>query len=49
MEVPGIENDKVAFRAFFDYRNSKDIYGKIVDTPTLERVGVGSGWHELQR
>ncbi len=48
MEGPGIENDKVAFRVFFDSRNSKDIYGKTVDTPVLERVGVGAGWHTLQ-
>lgn len=48
MEGPGIENDKVAFRAFFDVRNGKDIYGKTVDTPVLEQVGVGASWHELQ-
>ncbi|MFP5040880.1 DUF4861 family protein [Parasediminibacterium sp. JCM 36343] len=48
IEGPGIENDKVAFRAFFDYRNSEDIYGKIVDTPILEKVGVGASWHKLQ-
>ena len=48
MEGPGIENDKVAFRAFFDSRNGKDIYGKTVDTPVLEKVGVGATWHEMQ-
>ena len=48
MEGPGIENDKVAFRSFFDYRNGKDIYGKIVDTPVLEKVGVGASWHQMQ-
>lgn len=48
MEGIGIENDKVAFRAFFDYRNGKDIYGKIVQNPILEKVGVGATWHELQ-
>lgn len=48
LEGPGIENDKVAFRAFFDVRNGKDIYGKIVDTPVLKYVGVGASWHELQ-
>ncbi|MBC7722813.1 MAG: DUF4861 family protein, partial [Pedobacter sp.] len=48
MEGPGIENDKVAFRTFFDFRNGKDIYGKIVDMPVLEKVGVGSSWHEMQ-
>jgi len=48
MEGPGIENDKVAFRSFFDYRNGKDIYGKIVDTPVLQKVGVGANWHQMQ-
>jgi len=48
MEGPGIENDKVAFRTFFDFRNGKDIYGKIVDTPVLEKVGVDATWHEMQ-
>lgn len=48
MEGPGLENDKVAFRAFFDSRNGKDIYGKIVDTPVLDTVGVGASWHNLQ-
>lgn len=48
MEGPGIENDKVAFRAFFDKRNSKDIYGKITDQPVLKQVGVGAPWHTLQ-
>ena len=48
MEGPGIENDKVAFRAFFDARNGKDIYGKIVDTPVLKYVGAGASWHQMQ-
>jgi hypothetical protein len=48
MEGPGLENDKVAFRSFFDYRNGKDIYGKIVDVPILEKVGVSASWHSLQ-
>lgn len=48
MEGPGIENDKVAFRAFFDSRNGKDIFGKLVDTMVLDKVGVGTTWHQLQ-
>lgn len=48
MEGPGIENDKVAFRAFFDNRNGKDIYGKVVETPVLDQVGVGASWHTMQ-
>jgi hypothetical protein len=38
----------VAFRTFFDIRNSEDIYGKITDKPILEKVGVGASWHILQ-
>jgi hypothetical protein len=48
MEGPGIENDKVAFRAFFDLRNGKDIYGKLKPEPLLKYVGVTGSWHELQ-
>lgn len=48
LEGPGIENDKVAFRAFFDSRNGKDIYGKVVETPVLDKVGVGASWHTMQ-
>lgn len=48
MEGPGIENDKVAFRAFFDNRNGKDIYGKVKAEPVLESVGVTGSWHQLQ-
>ncbi|WP_210518413.1 DUF4861 family protein [Hymenobacter terricola] len=48
LEGPGIENDKVAFRAFFDQRNGKDVYGKIRPAPVLEQVGVIGSWHTLQ-
>lgn len=48
MEGPGIENDKVAFRVFFDHRNGKDIYGKLTTTPVLEKVGLQGSWHQLQ-
>lgn len=48
MEGPGIENDKVAFRSFFDYRNGKDIYGKIVPKSVLDIVGLKGSWHDLQ-
>lgn len=48
MEGPGIENDKVGFRAFFDNRNGKDIYGKVVEAPVLDKVGVGASWHIMQ-
>ncbi|AMJ67492.1 DUF4861 family protein [Hymenobacter sp. PAMC 26628] len=48
LEGPGIENDKVEFRAFFDRRNGKDVYGKIRLEPVLEQVGVTGSWHMLQ-
>lgn len=48
LEGPGIENDKVAFRVFFDSRNGKDIYGKRTTTPVLDRVGLTGSWHTLQ-
>lgn len=47
LEGPGIENDKVAFRTFFDPRNGKDIYGKTTDQPALQRAGIDSSWHKL--
>ncbi|MFC4213581.1 DUF4861 domain-containing protein [Pedobacter petrophilus] len=48
LEGPGIENDKVAFRSFFDKRNGKDIYGKVLSEPILNRVGLVGSWHKLQ-
>jgi hypothetical protein len=48
LEGPGIENDKVAFRVFFDHRNSKDIYGKLIPDPVLDTIGINSSWHTLQ-
>lgn len=48
MEGPGIENDKVAFRSFFDKRNGKDTYGKTTTELVLESVGLSGTWHELQ-
>ncbi len=48
LEGPGIENDKVAFRVFFDHRNGKDIYGKLIPDPVLDTIGINSNWHTLQ-
>jgi hypothetical protein len=48
MEGPGIENDKVAFRHFFDKRNGKDLYGKLTSEMILEKVGLDGSWHELR-
>ena len=48
MEGPGIENDKVAFRHFFDARNGKDLYGKLTSEMVLDKVGLTGTWHKLQ-
>jgi hypothetical protein len=48
MEGPGIENDKVAFRCFFDYRNGKDIYGKTTERMVLDQIGLKGSWHQKQ-
>ncbi|MGB3464428.1 MAG: DUF4861 domain-containing protein [Cyclobacteriaceae bacterium] len=47
-EGPGWENDKIAFRAYFDDRNGKDIFGKTVPDVVLEQVGINENYHQLQ-
>lgn len=48
MEGPSWENDKVAFRNYFDARNGMDIYGKRVPEMILDGVGInGQKYHEL--
>lgn len=48
MEGPAWENDKVAFRNYFDQRNGIDIFGKQTDKMTLQNVGLpGGNYHEL--
>lgn len=39
-EGPAWENDKVAFRLYFDVRNTKDIYGKTTTRMMMDTVGV---------
>ncbi|UAY55880.1 DUF4861 domain-containing protein [Arachidicoccus terrestris] len=48
-EGPGWENDKVAFRLYFDTRNNKDIYGKRVAGMVMDSVGAnpGNSYHHL--
>jgi hypothetical protein len=48
-EGPGWENDKVAFRLYFDVRNGKDIFGKRTARMVLDSVGtnVKSSYHDL--
>lgn len=48
-EGPGWENDKVAFRLYFDTRNAKDIYGKCVSGMVMDTVGANpaNSYHKL--
>jgi len=48
-EGVGWENDKMAFRVYFDCRNIKDLFGKRVPDLILDRAGApGNGsYHEL--
>jgi len=48
-EGVGWENDKVAFRQYFDARNGKDIFGKRISKMVLDEIGLpGRDYHELQ-
>ena len=47
MEGPAWENDVVAFRSYFDRRNGKDIFGKLVPDMVLDTVGTGGNYHAL--
>lgn len=47
-EGPGWENDKIAFRSYFDSRNGKDIFGKASSELVLHNVGTGDNYHKLQ-
>lgn len=48
-EGPAWENDKVAFRLYFDVRNNKDIYGKTTSEMMMDTVGANHkvSYHEL--
>lgn len=48
-EGPGWENDKVAFRLYFDMRNTVDIYGKRIPAMVMDTVGANpaSSYHNL--
>lgn len=39
-EGPGWENDKVGFRAYFDSRNGKDIFGKRTANMVIDSIGL---------
>lgn len=47
-EGPGWENNLVGFRAYFDSRNGKDIFGKVTEDMVLDQVGTGENYHALQ-
>lgn len=47
-EGPGWESERVGFRAYFDSRNGKDIFGKAREVLCIDRVGVGENYHELR-
>ncbi|WP_153797649.1 DUF4861 family protein [Foetidibacter luteolus] len=48
-EGPGWENDKIAFRQYFDTRNTKDIYGKLQPGMVMDKVGTKNfgNYHQL--
>ncbi|HOT15841.1 MAG TPA: DUF4861 domain-containing protein [Bacteroidales bacterium] len=47
-EGPGWENDKVAFRNYFDERNGIDIFGKTTSKMVLDSVGIKEEYHYLK-
>ena len=50
MEGPTWENERVAFRNYFDQRNGMDIFGKRVHRMVLDQVGAPGepSYHDLQ-
>lgn len=48
MEGPAWENNLVAFRNYYDQRNSIDIFGKVVSDMVLDSVGIkGQDYHKM--
>lgn len=43
MEGPVWENDKGAYRLYFDVRNGKDIFSKSVSDIMMDSIGIGKG------
>jgi hypothetical protein len=49
-EGPGWENDKLAFRTYFDSRNGKDVFGKLIPAMVLDSVGLpGKSYHKIDK
>jgi hypothetical protein len=48
-EGPTWENDKVAFRLYFDTRNGKDVFGKLIPGMVMDTVGANynNSYHGL--
>lgn len=48
-EGPAWENDKVGFRIYFDQRNTKDLFGKLIPAIVMDSVGsrINGSYHEL--
>jgi hypothetical protein len=48
-EGPAWENDKCAFRLYFDVRNGRDIFGKLVPRMIMDTIGIDprKNYHEL--
>jgi hypothetical protein len=48
-EGVGWENDKIAFRVYFDCRNSKDLFGKLIPGLILQHAGTSEwgSYHDL--
>jgi rhamnogalacturonyl hydrolase YesR len=48
-EGPGIESDHIAYRFYLDERNGFDIFGKRVNTPVLQQIGLDGfdSYHQM--
>jgi len=46
-ESVGWENDKMAFRNYFDCRNAKDLFGKLKPAMIMDKVGITGNYHKL--
>ncbi len=49
-EGPGWESDKVGYRLYLDWRNAIDVFGKKVDEPVLQGIGLDGyqSYHQMQ-
>ncbi|RMG55594.1 MAG: DUF4861 domain-containing protein [Bacteroidetes bacterium] len=47
MEGPAWENDVIAFRSYFDRRNGKDIFGKLVPDLVADTLGIRGNYHAM--